>query len=46
VNRYKLFPRNNAQKSSYQVDSFRKHVAYTTVFVKYAGQVRQAARME
>jgi hypothetical protein len=38
VNRYKLSPRNNAQKSSYQVDSFRKHLACATAFVKYAGQ--------
>jgi hypothetical protein len=29
--------RDNGQKSSYQVDSFRKLVAYATVFVKYAG---------
>ncbi len=37
VNRYKLSLRDNAQKSRYQVDSFRKHVAYATAFVKYAG---------
>jgi hypothetical protein len=36
VNRYKLRLRGNAQQSSYQVDSFRNHVAYGTVFVKYA----------
>jgi hypothetical protein len=37
VNRYKLSLRDNAQKSSYQADSFRNHVAYGTAFVKYAG---------
>jgi hypothetical protein len=37
ANRYKLFPRDYGQKPSYQVDSFRKYVAYATAFVKYAG---------
>jgi hypothetical protein len=37
VNRYKLSLRDNGQNISYQVDSFRKHVAYATAFVKYAG---------
>jgi hypothetical protein len=33
--------RANAQTSSCQVDSFRKHLGYATGFVKYAGQVLQ-----
>jgi hypothetical protein len=37
VNRYKLFLRDNVQKPIYRLDSFRKHVAYATAFVKYAG---------
>ena len=37
VNRYKPSLHDNAQQSSYQVDSFRNHVAYGTAFVKYAG---------
>jgi hypothetical protein len=37
VNRYKLSLRDNAQKSSYQVDSFCNHVEYGTGFVKHAG---------
>jgi hypothetical protein len=37
VNRCKLSLRDNAQKSFYQVDSFRNYVAYGTAFVKYAG---------
>jgi hypothetical protein len=42
VNRCKLFLRDNDRKFSYQVDSFRKHVAYATAFVKYAGECRRA----
>jgi hypothetical protein len=37
VNRYKLSMHDNAQPSSYQVDSFRNHVAYGTAVVTYAG---------
>jgi hypothetical protein len=37
VNKYKLTQRDNAQNSSYQVDSLRKHVEHATVFVKHAG---------
>jgi hypothetical protein len=37
VNRYKLPLRANRQKSSYQIDSFSKHLAYATAFVKHAG---------
>jgi hypothetical protein len=44
VNRHKLPQRDNAQKPFYQVDSFRKHVAYETAFVKHAGQVIHARR--
>jgi len=37
VNRYKLSQCDNAQKPSWQVDSFRKYVGYATAFVEYAG---------
>jgi len=37
VNRYKLPMRDNAQKPSWQVDSFPKYVGYATAFVKHAG---------
>jgi len=43
VNRYKLSLCANAQKPSWQVDSFRKYVGYATAFVKHAGQTKQAA---
>jgi hypothetical protein len=41
VNRYKLYLRDTAQKAFYQVDSFREHVVYATVFVKYAGWINR-----
>jgi len=37
VNRYKLSLCEDAQKPSWQVDSFRKCVEYATAFVKHAG---------
>jgi hypothetical protein len=37
VNRYKLSLPDNAQKPSWQVDSFRKYVEDATAFVKHAG---------
>ena len=37
VNRYKPSSRDDAQECFYDVYSFRNHVAYATVFVKYAG---------
>jgi len=37
VNRYKLAMRDNAQKPSWQFDSFRKYVENATVFVKHEG---------
>jgi hypothetical protein len=37
VNRYNLSQCGNAQKPSWQVDSFRKFVEYETAFVKHAG---------
>jgi hypothetical protein len=38
VIRYKLSLCANAQKPSWQVDSFRKYVGYATAFVKHAGE--------
>jgi len=37
VNRCKLSQCEDAQKASWQVDSFRKYVGYPTAFVKHAG---------
>jgi hypothetical protein len=34
VNRCKMSLRENRKKLFYQFDSFRKHVAYATAFVK------------
>jgi hypothetical protein len=37
ANEVKLSLRENAQETSYEVDSFRKPMGYATLFVKYAG---------
>jgi hypothetical protein len=37
VNRCTLSLRDDAQKASYQLVSFRQHLGHTATFVKYAG---------